>query len=148
MKNLFLTFILALGTVVTTNAQNSQGDWYLGTGDISGTSWTELALTPSVGYAFSDNIMAGLSLNQGTTAADDSTGITVADDINIDIHVRYFFTNFYGYAGTQNLTTDFGLNVGVGKLFTTERNLYLDPRVVFNTINKTTNLSIGFGLKF
>ena len=146
MKNLFLTFILALGTVVTTNAQNSQGDWYLGTGDISGTSWTELALTPSVGYAFSDDIMAGLSLNQGTTV--DSTGTTVADDMNLDIHIRYFFTNFYGYAETQSLTSDFGLNVGVGKLFTTEKNLYLDPRVVFNTVNRTTNLSIGFGLKF
>ena len=127
---------------VTANAQNAQGDWYLGTGDISGTSWTELTLTPSVGYAFSDDIMVGLSLNQGTTVD------SVAGDMNIDIHARYFFTNFYGYASTQNLTSDFGLSVGVGKLFTTERNLYLDPQVVFNTVTKTTNLRIGFGLKF
>lgn len=146
MKNLFLTLILALGMAVTANAQNAQGDWYLGTGDISGTSWTELTLTPSVGYAFSDNVMVGLTLNQGTIT--DSTGATVAGDANIDIHARYFFTNFYGYASTQNLTSDFGLSVGVGKLFTTERNLYLDPQVVFNTVTKTTNLRIGFGLKF
>ena len=142
MKNLFLTLTLALGMAVTANAQNAQGDWYLGTGDISGTSWTELTLTPSVGYAFSDDIMVGLSLNQGTTVD------SVAGDMNIDIHARYFFTNFYGYASTQNLTSDFGLSVGVGKLFTTERNLYLDPQVVFNTVTKTTNLRIGFGLKF
>jgi len=146
MKNLFLTLTLALGVAVTANAQNAQGDWYIGTGDISGTSWTDLTLTPSVGYAFSDDIMMGLTLNQGTTV--DSTGTTVAGDMNIDIHARYFFTNFYGYASTQNLTSDFGLNVGVGKLFTTERNLYLDPQVVFNTVTKTTNLRIGFGLKF
>ena len=146
MKNLFLTFILALGMAVTANAQNAQGDWYLGTGNISGTSWTELTLTPSVGYAFSDNVMVGLTLDQGTVV--DSTGTAVAGDTNIDIHARYFFTNFYGYASTQNLTSDFGLNVGVGKLFTTERNLYLDPQVVFNTVTKTTNLRIGFGLKF
>jgi len=146
MKNLFLTLTLTLGMALAANAQNAQGDWYIGTGDISGTSWTELALTPSVGYAFSDDIMVGLSLAQGTTT--DSTGTAVAGDMNIDIHARYFFTNFYGYAGTQNLTSDFGLSVGVGKLFTTERNLYLDPRVVFNTVNKTTNLNIGFGLKF
>ncbi len=146
MKNLFLTFILALGMVVTANAQNAQGDWYLGTGNISGTSWTELTLTPSVGYAFSDNVMVGLTLDQGTVV--DSTGTAVAGDTNIDIHARYFFTNFYGYAETQNLTSDFGLNVGVGKLFTTKTNLYLDPQVVFNTVTKTTNLRIGFGLRF
>ena len=93
MKNLFLTLILALGMAVTANAQNAQGDWYLGTGDISGTSWTELTLTPSVGYAFSDNVMVGLTLAQGTVV--DSTGTTVAGDTNIDIHARYFFINFY-----------------------------------------------------
>lgn len=146
MKNLFLTLTLALGIAITANAQNAQGDWYLGTGDISNISWTELTLTPSVGYAFSDDVMVGLTLNQGTIV--DSTGTTVAGDTNIDIHARYFFTNFYGYAQTQNLTSDFGLNVGVGKLFTTKTNLYLDPQVIFNTVTKTTNLRIGFGLKF
>ena len=145
MKNLFLTLTLALGMAITANAQNAQGDWYLGTGDISSTSWTDLTLTPSVGYAFSDDIMVGLSLNQDAV---NPTDTTVVGDMDIDIHARYFFTNFYGYASTQNLTSDFGLSVGVGKLFTTERNLYLDPQVVFNTVTKTTNLRIGFGLKF
>tara|TARA_Y100000385_G_C12746663_1_gene489144 strand:+ start:118 stop:555 length:438 start_codon:yes stop_codon:yes gene_type:complete len=145
MKNLFLTLTLALGMAITANAQNAQGDWYLGTGDISSTSWTDLTLTPSVGYAFSDDIMVGLSLNQDAV---NPTDTTVVGDMDIDIHARYFFTNFYGYASTQNLTSDFGLSVGVGKLFTTEKNLYLDPQVVFNTVTKTTNLRIGFGLKF
>tara|TARA_Y100000389_G_C17130121_1_gene349803 strand:- start:73 stop:510 length:438 start_codon:yes stop_codon:yes gene_type:complete len=145
MKNLFLTLTLALGMAITANAQNAQGDWYLGTGDISSTSWTDLTLTPSVGYAFSDDIMVGLSLNQDAVNPTDTTTV---GDMDIDIHARYFFTNFYGYASTQNLTSDFGLSVGVGKLFTTEKNLYLDPQVVFNTVTKTTNLRIGFGLKF
>lgn len=147
MKNLILTLTLTLGVAFAANAQNTKGDWYLGTGDISNTTWTQWALTPTVGYAFTDDVMAGFSLNQETTV--DSTGTTVAGDLNLDVHARYFYKGFFGYLGTQNLTTDFGLNVGVGKMFTTEtNNLYLDPRVVYNTADGTTNLSIGFGLKF
>jgi hypothetical protein len=159
MKNLFLTLTLILGTAfiafaqettdccTTNNSDNAKGDWYLGTGDLSNTSWTQWALTPTIGYAFTDDIMAGFSLNQGTTL--DSTGNTIASDLNLDVHARYFYKGFFGYLGTQNLTTDFGLNVGVGKLFTTEtNNLYLDPRVVYNTTDGTANLRIGFGLKF
>ena len=148
MKSFILFLSLMAGIATTTLAQqNTQGDWYIGTGDISNTSWTEWALSPTVGYAFTDNLVTDLSLNQGTTA--DDTGATVADDLNIGVHVRYFFDDFFGYVGTQNLEDDSGLNVGVGRLFTTERNnLYLDPRVVFNTEDKTTNLRIGFGLKF
>lgn len=147
MKNLILTLTLTLGVAFAANAQNTKGDWYLGTGDISNTTWTQWALTPTVGYAFTDDVMAGFSLNQETTV--DSTGTTVAGDLNLDVHARYFYKGFFGYLGTQNLTTDFGLNVGVGKMFTTEtNNLYLDPRVVYNTADGTTNLNIGFGLKF
>lgn len=167
MKNLFLTLMLILGTTsfavaqdtttevheekacceTSKTAQNTKGDWYIGTGDISNTAWTQFALSPTIGYAFTDDVMVGFSLNQGTTL--DSTNTIVADDLNLDIHARYFYKEFFGYVGTQNLTTDFGLNVGVGKLFTTStNNLYLDPRVVYNTTDGTANLHIGFGLKF
>jgi len=148
MKKVILTFVFAAGALLSTNAQtNTTGDWYVGTGDISNVAWTQWTLTPTVGYAFTDDIMAGFSLNQGTTT--DSTGATVAGDLNLDVHARYFFGEFFGYVGTQNLTTDFGLNIGVGKMFTTETNgLYLDPRVVYNTADGTANLRVGFGLKF
>lgn len=160
MKNLFLTLTLILGATSfaaaqgdttmcceTHNHDNAKGDWYIGTGDISNTAWTQWMLTPTVGYAFTDDVMAGFSLNQGTTT--DSTGATVAGDLNLDVHARYFYEGFFGYVGTQNLTTDFGLNIGVGKLFTTTtNNMYLDPRVVYNTTDGTANLRIGFGLKF
>ena len=155
MKNLFLTFALILGVAFSATAQNedaccesnnTQGDWYLGTGDISNGAWTAWELSPTVGYAFTDNIMMGFSINQ---LGADSIGME-PDPLNLEVHARYFFKEIFGYAGTQNLTSDdFSLNIGIGKLFTSKtNNLYFDPRVVYNTTNKTTNLRIGFGLKF
>jgi len=161
MKKVILTFAFVAGALLSTNAQeetktccttgettqNTQGDWYVGTGDISNTAWTQWSVTPTIGYAFNDDLMAGFSLNQGTTT--DSTGATVAGDLNLDVHARYFFGDFFGYVGTQNLTTDFGLNIGVGKLFTMHHGgLYVDPRVVYNTTDGTANLRVGLGLKF
>jgi hypothetical protein len=146
MKKLFLTFGLVAGALLSINAQE-QGDWYIGTGDLSNTAWTQWALTPTVGYAFTDDVMAGVSVNQGTTLNED--GEVVAGDLNLDVHARYFVDNYFVYVGTENLTTDFGLNVGVGMLLGTGVNgLYVDPKVVYNTNNGTTNLGIGFGFRF
>jgi len=166
MKKLFLTFGLLAGALLTTNAQeaktccksgetkschsdaaNTQGDWYLGTTDISGVPWTQWALNPTVGYAFTDNIVVGASLLQGTEL--DVDGEVTAGDLNMDLYARYFFKDFYGHVGTQNLTTDFGLNAGVGMLVNTGvSGLYVDPNVVYNTTTGTTNLRLGLGLRF
>ena len=48
MKKLILTMIIACG-LSSAQAQNS-GDWYVGTGDIANTAWTEWAVSPTVGY--------------------------------------------------------------------------------------------------
>lgn len=161
MKKLFLTLALGAGAMLSINAQtetetcctatestvNTAGEWYVGTGNVSNVAWTEWAISPTVGYAFTDDLMAGLSVQQGTVTND--TGETEAGTLNLDVHARYFFGDFFGYAGTQGLTSDFSLNVGVGKLFTLDsHNLYLDPRLVLNTEDRTTNLQIGFGFKF
>ena len=37
---------------------------------------------------------------------------------------------------------------GVGKMFTVRNNIYIDPKIVYNSGEKTTNLTLGFGLKF
>jgi hypothetical protein len=162
MNKLFLTFCFVAGALLSTNAQdekscckaaaapaaqNAKGDWYVGTGDISNLAWTQWSVSPSLGYAFTDEIMAGFSLSQGTEV--DSTGATAAGDLNLDVHARYFFKDFFGYVGTRNLTTDFGLDLGVGKLFTVHHgSVFLDPRVVYNTNEGTINLRVGLGLKF
>ena len=135
MKKLILTMIVACG-LFTAQAQNS-GDWYVGTGDIANTAWTEWAVSPTVGYGVMDNLMIGFNVSQA-----DSTV-----DMTYDLHARYYLANYFVYVATTGLDTD-GMSVGVGKMFTIHKGIFIDPKIVYNTEEKTTNLTLGFGLKF
>ena len=132
-----MSFALAVLCTVSVNAQNAKGDWYLGTGDIANTAWTELSIAPTVGYAISDNLMVGCNVSQADSSA----------EMVLDAHVRYFYNGLFGYVSAPNLDTD-KLTIGVGKIFTFNKVMYIDPKVVYDTNLKTTNLMLGFGLKF
>ena len=136
MKKIILTLALCVATIVATQAQ-TKGDWYVGTGDISNVSWTDWAVSPTVGYGVTDNLMIGLSVSQL-----DSTV-----DMSYDLHARYYFKGYFAYAATSGLDTE-TLSLGVGRMFTIHKGVYVDPKIVYNTGAKTTNLSLGFGLKF
>ncbi len=132
-----MSFALAILCIVSVNAQNAKGDWYLGTGDVANTAWTELSIAPTVGYAISDNLMVGCNVSQADSSA----------EMVLDAHVRYFYNGLFGYVSAPNLDTD-NLSIGVGKMFTFHKVMYIDPKVVYDTNLKTTNLMLGFGLKF
>ena len=136
MKKLILTLALCVATIVATQAQ-TKGDWYVSTGDISNVSWTDWAVSPTVGYGVTDNLMIGLSVSQL-----DSTV-----DMSYDLHARYYFKGYFAYAATSGLDTE-TLSLGVGRMFTIHKSVYVDPKIVYNTGDKTTNLTLGFGLKF
>ena len=135
VRTLILTMILAFG-LTTANAQ-TKGDWYVGTGDIANVAWTDWSVSPTLGYGVTDNLMVGLSLSQA-----DSTV-----DMEMNFHARYFYMGYFAYASTEGLDTE-TLCLGVGKLFTIHKGVYVDPKIVYNTGEKTTNLTLGFGLKF
>ena len=136
MRNLILTMALVVATIVGTQAQTT-GDWYVGTGDIANTAWTEWSVAPTVGYGVIENLMVGVSVAQA-----DSTV-----DMDINFHARYFVKGYFAYLGTDGLSTE-GMSIGAGKMFTLRNNIYVDPKVVYNTEDKTTNLTLGFGFKF
>ena len=137
MRKLLLTLTLVIGMIISMNAQNAKGDWYIGTGDIANVAWTDWAVAPTVGYAFTDNLMVGVDVSQA-----DST-----EDLSIDVHARYFFKGFFAYAATEGFETD-ALKLGVGKMFTFYKSVFVDPKVVYDSALKTTNLQLGVGLKF
>jgi len=68
-------------------------------------------------------------------------------DMDMDFHARYFVKGYYGYLATDGLGTD-NMKVGAGKMFTFRNNVFVDPKVVYDTGAKTTNLQLGFGFKF
>ena len=136
-----MSFALAVLCTVSVNAQNccktERGDWYVGTGDIANTAWTEWSIAPTVGYGITDNFMVGVNVSQADSSA----------EMVLDAHVRYFWNGLFGYVSAPNLDTDM-LSIGVGKMFTFHKCIYIDPTVVYDTNMKTTNLMLGFGLKF
>ena len=138
---MILTFALSLLVAVGVNAQNAKGDWYIGTGDIANTAWTEWSVAPTLGYGVSDKLMVGLNLSQVDSSA----------DMVLDLHARYFMTvgghDVYAYLSAPDMNTD-NLSLGLGKMFTFHKNVFVDPKVVYNLGEKTTNLMLGFGLKF
>ena len=136
MRTIILTAVLACATLLSTQAQ-TKGDWYIGTGDVANVAWTEWALAPTVGYGVIDNLMVGLSVSQA-----DSTV-----DMELDFHARYFVKGYFVYAAAKDLDTD-NLKIGLGKMFTIRNNVFVDPKVVYSTGEKTTNLMLGVGLKF
>lgn len=138
---MILTLALSLLVAVGVNAQNVKGDWYIGTGDIANVSWTEWSVSPSMGYAVSDKLMVGLNVSQTDSSS----------DLELDLHARYFMTlgghDLYVYGSAPDMDTD-NLSLGLGKMFTFHKNVYVDPKVVYHVGDKTTNLMLGFGLKF
>ena len=136
MKKIVLTMFLSTLIVLGANAQ-AKGDWYVGAGDVANTAWTEWAVSPTVGYGLTDNLMVGVNVSQVDSIA----------DMEFDIHARYYTNGYFAYASTKGLSTD-GIMLGVGKMFPLCKNVYIDPKVVYDTAEKTTNLGLGFGFKF
>ena len=138
MKNFILTMTLAVLTTLSVNAQNAKGDWYVGTGDITNTAWTELSIQPTIGYAFSDNYMVGMNISQADSTA----------DMVLGLEGRYFHKGFFGYVALNDFDFD-QTKVGVGKMFVFKNDMiFVDPKIVYDLGAETTNLQIGFGLKF
>ena len=131
-----MSIMLAVLFTVGVNAQE-KGQWYVGTGDIANTAWTEWSIAPTVGYGITDKLMVGMNVSQVDSSA----------EMVLDAHVRYFYNGLFGYVSAPNLDAD-RLMIGVGKMFTFHKVMYIDPKVVYDTNLKTTNLMLGFGLKF
>ena len=136
MRNIILTMVLACATIFSSQAQ-TKGDWYVGTGDIANVAWTDWSVAPTVGYGVMDNLMVGLSVAQADSAS----------DMEYDLHARYYMSNMFVYVATNGASTD-GIKYGVGKMFTLRNGIYVDPKIVYDSGDKTTNLTLGFGLKF
>ena len=136
MKNVLMSFALAVLCAVSVNAQE-KGNWYVGTGDITNVAWTEWSVAPSVGYGLTDNLMVGLNVSQADSTA----------DMVIDLDARYFWKGYFVYGSMPNLDTD-NLKLGFGKMFTFHKGVYVDPKIVHDMGQGTTNLMLGVGLKF
>ena len=141
MKKLFLILTLICG-LTASQAQNTKGTWYIGTGDIENVAWTDWAVSPTIAFAFTDALVLGGSVSQDNADADGNDA-----DMNLDFYARYFWNGVFVHAGMNGLNFD-EIELGLGKQFTIKENVYVDPKLVYNAGSETVNLGIGFGFKF
>jgi len=136
MKKILLTLALIVATVVGTQAQE-KGDWYVGTGDVANVAWTEWSISPTIGYGVTEKLAISASVSQADSTA----------DMDLDFSARYFWKGYFAYVATNGLSTE-GMSIGAGKMFTFHKSIFVDPKIVYDMDAKTTNLTLGFGLKF
>ena len=136
MKKLFLILALICG-LTASQAQNTKGTWYVGTGDIENIAWTDWAVSPTIAYAFTDALVLGGCISQDNADA----------DVALEFSARYFWNGMFVHAGMNGLNFD-EIELGLGKLFTIKENVYVDPKLVYNAGEETVNLGIGFGFIF
>ena len=136
MKKLFLSLALGLLFAFGVNAQNAQGNWYVGTGDFVNVAWTDWAISPTIGYAITDDIVLGGSVSQ-----------VAGEDMDLDFSVRYFFKGYFADVNLDGFSTE-GMVFGIGKMFTFHKGVFVAPAFNYDYDAETVNLGLGFGLKF
>ena len=135
-----ITSLMALSLIFSASAQDGmKGTYLLGaTQDITSTGWSDIQITPSVGYFVSDNIAVGLGFSLANTN-DNGDKATVGENktstIEFSPFLRYYtndklflvagftlangtYTNSYN-DGSSSQTDElkisgFGVNVGAG----------------------------------
>ena len=136
MKKLFLSIILVIGLLFKANSQNAKGDWYVGTGDITNVAWTDWAVSPSIGYAVTENLVLGGSVSQA-----------VNEDMDLDMSAKYFFKGYFAGVNLDGFSTE-GMVFELGKMFTFHKGVYVAPSFRYDYDAETFNLGFGFGMKF
>ena len=136
MRKLFFNLILTVGLCFAANAQNEKGNWYVGTGDITNVAWTDWAVSPSLGYAVTENLVLGGSVSQ-----------VAEEDMDLDMYARYFFGGYFAGVDLDGFSTE-GMVCELGKMFTFHKGVYVAPRFRYDYDAETMNLGFGFGMKF
>ena len=135
MRNLIILAIFVCG-LFTANSQNAKGDWYVGTGDIANTAWTDWAVSPTLGYAVTDNLVLGGSVSH-----------VAGEDMDLDLSARYFFSGYFAGINLDGFSTE-GMVFEMGKMFTFHKGVYVSPTFNYDYDAETFNMGLGFGMKF
>ena len=134
-----------------------KGTYLLGaTQDITSTSWSDIAITPTIGYFIVDKLASGLGFSFSTT--DDNAdpavfGQTTTSNMTVSPFVRYYMSDKLfisgGFSMASGKTTtkmdgmddivsensSFGLNVGTGLSLMWGQRVAIEPAFVISSTN-------------
>ena len=159
-----ITSLMALSLIFGASAQDGmKGTYLLGaTQDITSTGWSDIQITPSVGYFVSDNIAVGLGFSLANTN-DNGDKATVGENktssMTFSPFVRYYMNDKLFLVGGFGLTSSsatmsmtgvddvetkgsaFGINVGAGLSLMWGERVAVEP--AFMITNSTSKTEVG-----
>ena len=108
MKKIILSLAAVLAFTLTSDAQTRKGTVLLGAGSqLSENAWTDIAITPKVGYFVQDGIAIGALVNFQT----DNSDINRVDDTNFELNNNVAEIGVFGrYYVSNNLFTELSLS--------------------------------------
>jgi outer membrane protein len=167
MKKLFT--MLTVVAISTTLSFAQQGSVAIGVGsNLADVSWQDYSLTPTVGYFITDNMMVGTGFSMGSSSEEENDVEYKSGGMNISPFFRFYMNDaFFASAGiaigstssesdassggftitTEDKTSTFGLNVGVGYSLMWNDRICIEPSLGIATgsgssLSKYTD---GFG---
>jgi outer membrane protein len=156
-----ITSLMALSLIFGASAQDGmKGTYLLGaTQDITSTGWSDIQITPSVGYFVSDNIAVGLGFSLANTN-DNGDKATVGENktstIEFSPFLRYYMddklflvagigltngTSTMSMDGVDDVETKmsaFGFNVGAGLSLMWGERVAIEPAFMIGTSSSST----------
>ena len=164
MKKIITISLLSIFAITTTTAQVGKGTYLLGASkNVASVGWSDIALTPSVGYFLSDDIAVGLGIlisnsNDNTEVIDGNSNSKMSS-MDLSPFVRYYMNDMlfvsagFGMSNmkettefeTQNdyveTTSSFGLNIGAGLSLMWGERVAIEPAFMIGTGTSNTKYS-------
>ena len=167
MKKIITISLLSIFAITTSIAQLGKGTYLLGaTQDITSTSWTDISISPSVGYFLTDEIAVGLGFSYSSN--DDNQDITmggqtVTTSMSFSPFLRYYLNDMLfatggfglnsgtttfkqeGESDAESSNSGFGLNLGAGLSLMWGERVAVEPALLLTTSSsstKTANVTV------
>ena len=162
MKKIITISLLSIFAITTTTAQVGKGTYLLGaTQDITSGSWTDISISPSVGYFLTDDIAVGLGFSY---SSDDDNGDlsmegqTITTNMSFAPFLRYYLndmlfatggfdlssgTTTFNEEGESPLETSnsgFGLHLGAGLSLMWGERVAVEPALLLQTSSSSTKI--------
>lgn len=163
-----ITSLMALSLIFSASAQDAsaeggmKGTYLLGaTQDITSTGWSDIAITPSVGYFVSDNIAVGIGFafastndngDPATAGENKTSSIEFSPFLRYYMNDKLFLVGGFGLTNGSSTTTTtgnpdvesklsgFGINVGAGLSLMWGERVAIEPAFLLSTSSSKTEV--------
>ena len=149
MKKIILSLVAVVAFTLTSDAQTRKGTVLLGAGSsLTETGWTNLNITPKVGYFVQDGVAVGAMINFSNNNVDKTDYELSKSESSIGVFARYYVSNnLFSEVGLSSVSKSDELYGDIKSIGTNNGNQVevTDTRVIEeSTSSMDINLGVGY----